>query len=78
MKMIRNLALAAAGALALGTAALAEETNKPEAKPDASREHRGQHGVGPHQGMRPMQGMMQMRGNCHGQSGGQSGEHSHS
>jgi hypothetical protein len=27
MKMIRNLALAAAGALALGTAALAEETN---------------------------------------------------
>ena len=73
MRTVRNIALAlgAAGALALGSAALAQETKKPEAKPEAGHEHRGGHG---------RQGMNGMRGNCHGENrGGQSGaEHNHS
>lgn len=90
MKTVRNIALAAAaaGALALGQAALAQDDKKPEAaaKPEAAHQHRGQHGQGGqhaqgskhgHQGM---SGMREMRGNCQGESGGgQSGsEHKHS
>lgn len=69
MRTVRNIALAlgAAGALALGSAALAQDAKKPEAKPEASHEHRGQHG------------MNRMRENCHGESRGASGgEHNHS
>jgi hypothetical protein len=76
MRTVRNIALAlgAAGALALGSAALAQDAKKPEAKPEASHEHRGEHR------RHDMSRMREMRENCHGESrGGQSGgEHNHS
>jgi Spy/CpxP family protein refolding chaperone len=50
MRIARNavLALAAAGALALGSAALAQDTRKPEAKVESGDCHGAQHGQ--HQG----------------------------
>ncbi len=89
MKTVRNtaLALAAAGALALGQLALAQENKQPDAapKPEAAHQHRGQHGQGGEHaqgskhGRQGMSGMREMRGNCHGDSGGQSrSEHNHS
>jgi Spy/CpxP family protein refolding chaperone len=67
MRIVTHIALAAvaAGALALGTAAIAEEAKKPEAKPQAG-EHR-QHGKN-----------REMRGDCSGEARGASrGEHEH-
>jgi len=73
MKTIRNLALAAAaaGALAAGTAALAQDAKKeePKAKTEAQHargEHRG-HGMG---------GMSGMQERCHAEPA-KSGEHQH-
>ena len=65
MGIIRNitLALAAAGTLGLGSVALAQDAQKPQAKSDA--QHRG-HG---------MERMREMRGGCHGE-GRQKHEHS--
>lgn len=75
MKTVRNIVLAAAaGALALGASAFAQDAKQPEpqAKPKAeSRGERHQH-RGEHRG----HGMKDMQENCHGQSGGQ--EHDHS
>jgi hypothetical protein len=45
MRTVRNLALAAAGALALASAALAQDVQKPEAKPEAKAESAGCHGA---------------------------------
>lgn len=50
MKTLRNIVLAAAGALALGSAALAQDAQKLEAKPEAKSEaksesHGGCHGA---------------------------------
>lgn len=78
MRTVRNIALAlgAAGALALGSAALAQDQKKPEpqASPQHSDQHRGEHR------RHDMSRMREMRENCHGESrGGQSGgEHNHS
>jgi uncharacterized low-complexity protein len=74
MKTVRNIALAAAaaGALVLGSAALAQEEKKPEpaTKPQAKDQHRGEHG---------MSRMREMRDGCHGESQGKpAGEHRHS
>jgi hypothetical protein len=72
MRTVRNIAftLGAAGALALGSAALAQDSPKPEAKSEASQEHRGEHG---------MNRMREMRGGCHGESHGAAREeHDHS
>jgi hypothetical protein len=81
MKTVRNIALAAAaaGALALGSAALSQEEKKPAptAKPEASQPHRGEHRAG--HGRHGMGGMHEMRSGCHGESGSTSGgEHNHS
>jgi hypothetical protein len=81
MKMGRSITLGAlaAGALALGSAAFAQEAKQPktETKPEATHEHRGEHG---RHGMHRMSGE---QGGCHGQqeqSGGDkpAGEHKHS
>jgi opacity protein-like surface antigen len=45
MRTVRNLALAAVGALALASAALAQDAQKPEAKPEAKAESGGCHGA---------------------------------
>jgi hypothetical protein len=80
MKMGRSITLAAvaAGALALGSAAFAQDAKQPkvETKPGTTQEHRGEHGG---HGMR----RMSEHGGCHGQqepSGGgkPAGEHEHS
>lgn len=66
MKTVRNIALvlAAGSALALGAAAYAQETKKPETQPEArEHQHRGQHGM-PH----GQHGMQKMGGGCHQQS----------
>jgi hypothetical protein len=78
MNTIRTIALvaAAAGALAMGSAALAQEEKKPEAatKPQASHEHKRGHAQHGPRGMSGMRG-----GRCHGESQGSSGgEHNHS
>jgi len=77
MKSVRNIVLAAgaAGALALGPAALAQDAQKPEAKPEAKHQHqqRGEHR------MHGMNRMREMRGGCQGESHGSQGEkHDHS
>ena len=79
MKTIRNLALAAAaaGALAAGTAAFAQdvEQEEPKAKtetPHARGEHRG-HGMQGKAGMGEMSGM---RERCHAEQA-KTGEHEH-
>jgi Spy/CpxP family protein refolding chaperone len=75
MGIVSNIALAAAaaGALALGSAALAQDTKKPAAKSEATQEHRGEHR------QHGMNGMREMRGGCHGESrGAPAGEHDHS
>ena len=78
MKTVRNIVLAvAAGALALGASAFAQDAKKPEpqAKPKAeSRAERHQY-RGEHR-QHGMQGMQGMQENCHGQSGGE--KHGHS
>lgn len=73
MRTVRNLALAAAaaGALALGSAALAQDTKKPAANSEAGQEHRGEHR------QHGMNRMREMRGGCHGESRA-GGEHDHS
>ena len=45
MRTVRNLTLAAAGALALASAALAQDTQKPEATPEVKAESAGCHGA---------------------------------
>lgn len=71
MKTLTNIALAlgAAGALALGSAAVAQDASKPEAKMEtrASKEHRGEHRE--HGAKR----MREMRGGCHDESRGERG-----
>jgi hypothetical protein len=82
---LRNLAAAsvAAGALALGASAFAQEENKPQpaAKPEASQPQRDEHRAG-HRSERGRHGMGRMhetRGGCHGESQGKgAGEHRHS
>ena len=79
MKTVRNIVLAAAaGALALGASAFAQDAKQPEpqAKPKAeSRGERHQH-RGEQRGEHRGHGMMDMQENCHGKSGRQ--EHDHS
>jgi hypothetical protein len=73
MRTVRNIAftLGAVGALALGPAALAQDSPKPEAKSEASQEHRGEHDM--------KHRMREMRGGCHGESRGAAREeHDHS
>jgi len=75
MKSVRNIvaAIAAGSALALGAAAFAQDTPKPDAaKPQAKEhQHRGEHR---HEGMRGMRGTR--GGGCHQSGGG--AEHDHS
>lgn len=73
MKTIRNLALAAAaaGALAAGTAALAQDAKKEE--PKANTE--AQHARGEHRG-HGMGGMSGMRERCQAEQA-KGGEHQH-
>ena len=79
MKTVRNIVLAvAAGALALGASAYAQEAKKPEpqAKPKAeSRGERHQHRA-EHRSEHRGHGMQEMRDNCHGQSSGEKHDHS--
>jgi hypothetical protein len=74
MRTVRNIALAAAAALTLGSAAFAQDAAKPGAKSEASEQHRGEHRQ--HGMKHPMR---EMRGGCHGESRGASREeHDHS
>ena len=69
MRTLTNIALAlgAASALALGSAAFAQDSAKPEAaKPESAEKHRHGHDKSPMRGM---------RGGCQGES---RGEHNHS
>jgi hypothetical protein len=82
--MVRNIAAAAAlGALALGSAAFAQEHKKPEpaAKHEASQPQRDEHRAGrrSEHGRHGMGGMHETRGGCHGEPQGEAaGEHRHS
>ena len=73
MRTIRTFTAAAiaAGTLALGSAALAQDAQQPQAKPqpEAKKEHRGEHH---RHGQHRMQGM---GGGCHEQGG--AAEHKH-
>ena len=82
---LRNIALAAAAAsaLALGSAAFAQEDKKPDpaAKPEASQPHRDEHRAGQRSehGRHGMGRMHETRDGCHGESQGKpAGEHRHS
>lgn len=68
MRIVRNAALAAvaAGALVLGSAAVAQDAAKPHAKPEASQSQRGEHR------QHGMNRMREMRGGCHGEAQGAS------
>ena len=76
MKTVRNIVLAAAaGALALGASAYAQDAKQPEPQAKPKAESRGERHQ--HRGEHRRHGMMRdMQENCHGKSGRQ--EHDHS
>jgi opacity protein-like surface antigen len=75
MKTVRNIVLAAAaGALALGASAYAQDAKQPEPQAKPKAESRGERHQ--HRGEHRRHGMKDMQENCHGKSGRQ--EHDHS
>ena len=71
MRIVTNIVLAttAAGALALGSAASAQDSKPEAAKPESAEQH-------PHGHEMPRAGGM--RGGCHGEQGESRGRHEHS
>jgi len=75
MKTVRNIVLAAAaGALALGASAFAQDAKQPEPQAKPKAESRGERHQ--HRGEHRRHGMKDMQENCHGKSGGEKHDHS--
>ena len=75
MKTVRNIVLAAAaGALALGASAYAQDAKQPEPQAKPKAESRGERHQ--HRGEHRRHGMKDMQENCHGKSGGEKHDHS--